>query len=220
MKKSAIFAFVACLGFILAIATPAHATNILTNPGFETGTLSPWANGVNGCSGTGLPCTPWSVSTAAAHSGTDGAVDVGDIELTQSFTAVATSLITDASFWMQHPLAQQPAIATMVTFGYSDGTSNSVTIMTNDTTWDPEDVTAGLIAGKNLDSISVFGYEPALAIQLSGLGSQAFTFLDDFDIEVAGTGPSATPEPGALLLLGSGLIGAAGMLRKKLRSAE
>lgn len=217
MKKPAIIAFVACLGFILAIATPAHATNILTNPGFETGALSPWAVGSNFCSGT---CSPWSVSTSVAHSGSDSAVDVGNIELTQTFTAVDTSSITQLSFWMMHPLAQTGGISTMVVFGYNDGSSSSVTLTTSDQTWDAEDVTADLTSGKMLDSIGVFGYVPSLAVFLNGQAGSAFTYVDDFDIEVAGTGRSATPEPGALLLLGSGLIGAAGMLRKKLRSAE
>lgn len=217
MKKSAIIASVACLGFILAIATPAHATNILTNPGFETGTLSPWAVGSNFCSGT---CSPWSVSTTVAHGGSDGAVDVGNIELMQSFAAVSTSSITQLSFWMMHPLAQSGGITTMVEFGYSDGTTSSAFLSSSDTTWDFENVTTDLTSGKMLDSIGVFGYAPALPIVLGGEAGSAFTFLDDFDIEVAGRGPSATPEPGALLLLGSGLIGAAGMLRKRLQSAE
>lgn len=207
-----------CVFAVLALAGAgsASATNILGNPGFETGSLGPWTVGSNLC--TGSFCSPWTVSTAAAESGTYSAVDLGNIELTQTFAAVATSSITDASFWVMHSLARTGgSVPMMVVFGYSNGTTSSVTIDTLNTSWDQEDVTADLASGLMLDSISVFGYAPNLNEIAGGTAGSAFTYVDDFDIEVAGS--TATPEPGALVLLGSGLIGTAGMFRR-FRKAE
>jgi hypothetical protein len=41
--------------------------------------------------------------------------------------------------------------------------------------------------------------------------------LNGEDVDFSAT-PAATPEPGSLLLLGTGLVGLAGMLRRKQRA--
>ena len=64
----------ACAAVIAA--TPAAATNILDNPGLETGSLSPWYQNNDFSDGTN-----WFVTDADSHSGDFSAEDTGNKEL-------------------------------------------------------------------------------------------------------------------------------------------
>ncbi len=67
--------------FVIA-ATPVFATELLSNPGFETGDLSPWYQARDYCNGN---CVNWNVTNTKSHSGTYSAMDEGNIELRQDF---------------------------------------------------------------------------------------------------------------------------------------
>jgi hypothetical protein len=81
------------------------------------------------------------------------------------------------------------------------------------------DVGSGLILGREMLGKGVAGYNSGFAFQ----DGKATTDRGQFQwkVETAfrrpGT-PTATPEPGSLMLLSTGLIGIAGVLRRKLRS--
>ena len=175
-----------CLG--AAVAAPAAASETLTNPGFETGALTPWANGNNFEGGSG---TLWHVITSDTHSGTYAVEDTGNIELRQNFSGVAASSITEISFWLEHPnLAGAPFA---FDFFYSDSTNAEFVLFTSSTDWSFFDVTSYLNTSKTLTGFSIYGY------------SGGVTRLDQLTISTGG----AVPEPAtwALMLLGFGAIG-------------
>jgi hypothetical protein len=106
----------ALLGLGVLCLGQAQAAQILSNPGFESGSLSPWFQdrdfgGVEA----------WNVTSSDAHSGTFSATDVGNKEIRQNFAAIPTSLITDISFWAKHPDASVTAL--FVDLFYSDSTA-------------------------------------------------------------------------------------------------
>ena len=168
--------------------------NVLTNGGFETGALGPWYQTSSSSSGEN-----WNVAAAAAHSGSFGATDVGNKQLRQNFAAVATEDIFEVSFWFQHPAFANLAVA--ASFYYQDGTFEDVIRVTNGTNWTFFDITNQLDTGKVLVGFAVWG-------NTSGRAN-----FDDASILVD-DGQQVVPEPGTLLLLGSGLIVAA---RSRLR---
>lgn len=212
MKKLMSFILVAAA---LLFGATTRAQNVVSNPGFETGTPSPWTIGSDFCAAPD-PCTTWAVTNLVSHSGSYSAVDLGNIELTQMFADTPVSNITDASFWVMHPLAQNTPVPIDVILGYADNTSTNVQLSTSTTGWTQLDVTAYLQAGETLDSISVFGYAPNLNILFGGHANQALTYVDDFSI-VDPPASTSTPEPGGLLLLSTGLFGLAGMVKRIVR---
>lgn len=182
----------------------AQAANIIINGGFESGALSPWYTARNfDPSGT-----PWSVSAGAAHSGSFGAGDIGNIEIRQDFAGVATSNIVSASFWLRH--ANGAPRPTFVSLFYSDNSTTGFGVTTSTTDWQKFDVLANLVAGKTLTGFSIFGY--------SGPDNPNATYLDD--VAFLTRGGNGVPEPAAwaLMLGGFGMVGAA-MRRREGRAA-
>ena len=136
----------------------ANAANVLVNPGFETGTLSPWfANG-------GVP----TVSNADPHSGTFSAAALGSDSIRQNFAPVATSDITEVSVWIKRP----PFQFNQYSFYYSDNTSSTHLIQGNSSNYDQFNLTSNLTLGKSLNGFSIFGTSPGPS------------FMDDFTIDV------------------------------------
>jgi hypothetical protein len=68
--------------------------------------------------------------------------------------------------------------------------------------------------------LTLTGYAPTEATfsfdSTDSSSSYGTTGSSTFGIDITATGVSATPEPSSLLLFGSGLLGFAGMLRRKL----
>lgn len=176
-------------------------TNILANPGFESGTLSPWFNDRNFCTGN---CQPWAIDSTNPHSGSFDAMNVGNIELRQNFTPVAASSISQISFWMEHP--DGAGLPMAIDLFYTNGEDDEFTVFSNDANYDFFDITANLNTSLTLEAISFFG--------VSDSGT-SITFLDDVSI-LAGGAPPPVPEPASLLMLGSGLLMGVGALRRKL----
>jgi hypothetical protein len=144
--------------------------NLLQNPGFESGALSPWAVGRNFCSS---PCMPWFVSRQFPQIGQYDAADEGNIEMVQNFTATSTSSLSRAAFYVRHPQGSEPVASD---FFYTDGTDDEFVAFTTNTGWDAIDFSADLEAGKMLDGFSIFGFSAF------GGGVNQNTFVDNTTI--------------------------------------
>jgi hypothetical protein len=177
---------------VVSIALPAYAGTII-NPGFESGTLGPWYG--DRFFGS---VTPPSVTTAYAHSGLYSATWVGNYELRQNFSPVATDLITEISFWALQPELNN--LGLQVWFFYSDNTYTTFgPTVGNPHNWLKADVTSYLEPGKMLTGFSVWGYE--------GAGpAEDRTYFDDVTLRV--------PEPSLALLLGIGIVGVLALGRR------
>lgn len=169
----------------LAAAAPADAATILLNAGFEDGSLANW-----NASGAVL-------SNAQARTGLYSASAFGSDSIRQNFAAIATSQITEVSFWILR--ADGPFSS--YRFLYSDNTTGFFLANGIGTSgWRFFNVTANLAANKNLVGFEIFGTTPGPA------------YLDDFTINVG-----AIPEPAswAMMISGFGLIGAAARRRPR-----
>jgi hypothetical protein len=184
------------------VATPAAATNILTNAGFESGSLTPWYQNNDFSSGTN-----WFVTNADSHSGTYSAEDTGNKELRQDFAGVLGSTIDLVSFWARHP-NEGTNTALAYTFYYSDSTHAEFGADLLGLDWNFFDVTAQLDPTKTLTGFSIYG---------NSSGNPPVTRADDFVINVAG----GVPEPGtwAMMILGFGLTGLAVRRRRRVSAA-
>jgi hypothetical protein len=180
------------LTLALLFVGSAFADELIVNGGFESGVLDPWFNARNFCSNN---CQPWAVTNANPHSGSFSAMDVGNIELRQDITPTLGSQITSATFWVNNSVGVDA-----VDFFYDDNSDEEFVVFTNPGTWNLADVTADINPSKTLVAFSIFGCDPACT-----------TFVDDVSI----TTGAGVPEPGTLVMLGSGVLAAAGALRRK-----
>ena len=181
---------------LVLVAIPGFAGELLVNGGFETGDLMPWFQARDFCGGL---CIDWAVTDTKAHSGTFSATVTGNIELRQNFTPTAGADITSVTFW---------AIAGFqfgaIDFFYTDGSDEEFVYDASSTDWTLVDATADVDTGKTLSGFSVWGGDP-----------NGVYFYDDLSITTGGTG---VPEPGTMMLFGSGVVGLAGFARRKFNS--
>ena len=174
-----------------SLSVPAAASNVLTNPGFETGTLSPWT----------IASSSPTVTSAQAHSGTYSVAEFSGDEVKQTFSAIATSDITEVSFWA----LRDGGPFDSYTFFYGDATQQDFLLSALGASgWNQYNVTSNLAAGKNLIGFGIFGTSPGP------------TYLDDFLIS---TGAVPEPSTWAMMLLGFGAMGIALRRRRRLLQA-
>jgi hypothetical protein len=182
---------------LLLCAPAAFAQNLLQNGSFETGDFTGWTTGGN-FGATGVTSGPFYVYSGAqdgnfyAYLGPVGA----DATLSQTFTTTAGQQYT-FSFWLA-AVGDNPS-----DFSATWDGSQAISLTNPNTggNWQQYSFTE---TGTGSDTIT-----------LSFRDDPAYIALDNVSVTQNGTG--TVPEPSSFLLMGSGVLGLAGVIRRKFR---
>lgn len=166
------------LTMMAAFAVPAHA-NLVVNGGFETGTFPPWTQGGN------LVLT--AVSPINPHTGTFAAA-LGPID-TDGFLTQILATISGQSYSLDFWLSSDGGTPNHFSASWNGSLLfNEVNILAH-----PYALNSFTVIGTGSDTLK-FGFH----------NNPGFLWLDDVSVQASG-GP-VIPEPGTLILVGSGLI--------------
>jgi hypothetical protein len=223
IRRSLFFAGVVTI--ICLLGERAQA-DVITNGNFQTGTLAGWTvftTGSNGTNGSGLPNVV-SFNTTGGGASDAAHFNVGQSSLhdsssqggglMQTIDAPVSGLYTlTESFASQEP-ANESGNGDAGTFSIIiDGTTVATDALgpiigDNKILMGSFDETVDLMAGMHTFETEI------TRVFLSSVGDTPDQYIDNISL----TPNSVTPEPSSLLLLGTGLVGVAGMVRRKVAS--
>ncbi len=200
------------LALVAFVATQAGATNLLQNGSFQTGDFTDWTLGTtsNGTPGQGFPIVVQDCLFSNCWEGEVGEVNSDNTPqgatISQQFYSPGGMTVLSMSY-----------IAEAAT-GFADPEGGEFRLLLDGTVLD--DRTIGplsdhgrmqgtLVAGADLaPGMHTFEVE-ALRKYLSVPGQTPYQYLTAADVE------NYSPEPGSLILMGSGALGLAGVVRRK-----
>lgn len=202
------------LALFALVAAQAGATNLIQNGSFQNNDFSNWTIGTtsNGTWGTGFPVVAgWPLGGMNAAQGEVGEVNFDGTQqggtLTQTFQSTGGAA-TESLLWA----------ATDPFGGNADG--GQFTMILNGTIIAQID-SGGINQGQTLNgmlsaSVPLLAGTNTLEIDVTRRfitlpNDTPFQFVTAIDVEGNGV-----PEPGSLVLMGSGVLGLAGVLRRKL----
>jgi hypothetical protein len=174
---------------LIGLSVGAQATNYIVNGGFETGDYTGWING-----GAGPFFVTTSYDSFGPHSGNyfsaEGGVG-GDHTLSQTFADISGEMLA-ISFW----------------YGSDGGTPNDVNV-----SWNGVNIYSLVNMGDTRPDYNLYTFGVTATgsdtLMIGIRNDPSWQALDDVSV-------TPTPEPGSLILMGSGLLGLAGVIRRKL----
>jgi len=198
------------LALFALVAAQAGAINLIQNGSFESNNFDNWTIGTtgNGTWGSGFPIvTGWPLGGLNAAEGQVGEVNFTGLQeggtLTQSFMS-AGGAATETLLW--------------AAMGSGNADGGEFTMILNGVQIAQFDTGSinGLLNGTLSASVPLAAGMNTLEIDVTrryvSNDGTPYQWVTGVDVE----GPSSVPEPGSLILMGSGVLGLAGVLRRKL----
>ncbi len=201
------------VALLAVFAAQAGATNLIVNGSFQSGDFTGWTLGTtpNGTAGAGFPVVAaWPLGGANAWEGEVGEVNFDGTQqgatLTQSFNSAGGAASLSMAWAVSSPFAGNAdgGEFTMILNGVQIAQYDTNSVNQGDLINGTLSANANLVSGTNTLEIDI----TRRYITVPDL--TPLQYVTNVDVE------GTVPEPGSLILMGSGVLGLAGILRRKI----